>query len=68
MVFQAKSQAKIISIESDREVADQALGLENPELCGDRELARMTVEAERMTAVANQGQRSALTFVMKEMH
>jgi len=37
-----------------REVADRALGLENPELTGDKELAKMALEAERKMLAATQ--------------
>ena len=45
-----------------REVAEKALGLENPELSGDRVLANMTVEVERKRMQwASQGLYSTLT-------
>ena len=60
----AKKRAlAVVPPQTFREAADRALGIENPELSGDRELAKMTVEAERMMAEASQGQRSTL-FVM----
>ena len=48
-----------------REVAEKALGLENPELSGDRVLANMTVEVERKRMQwASQGLDSTLTVAV----
>ena len=43
-----------------QEAADRALGLERPELSGDRALAKMAAEAERMMVAGSQGQRLML--------